>query len=75
MVLGKWRCISHGKSTERSACTDYDQFIVNEIVTLGGANLVVTLRYTPANGDQIDIIANDMAEAVSGQFAQGMSLR
>ncbi|MBK6859733.1 MAG: HYR domain-containing protein [Saprospiraceae bacterium] len=54
-----------------TACTDYDQFIVNGTVTLGGANLVVTLGYTPANGDQITIIANDMAEAVSGQFAQG----
>jgi VCBS repeat-containing protein len=52
-------------------CTDHDQFIVNGTVTLGGANLIVTLGYVPANGDQITIIQNDLADAVSGQFAQG----
>ncbi|MFZ1296405.1 MAG: LamG-like jellyroll fold domain-containing protein, partial [Saprospiraceae bacterium] len=52
-------------------CTDHDKFIVNGTVTLGGANLVVTLGYVPANGDQITIIQNDLADAVSGQFAQG----
>ena len=55
-------------------CTDHDKFIVNGTVTLGGANLVLTLGYTPANGDQITIIQNDLADAVSGQFAQGAAI-
>lgn len=55
-------------------CTGYDQFIVNGTVTLGGANLNLTLGYSPVNGDQIMLIDNDMADAVTGQFAQGNSI-
>ncbi|MBL7822498.1 MAG: HYR domain-containing protein, partial [Saprospiraceae bacterium] len=54
-----------------TACTLYDQFIVNGTVTLGGATLNLILGYVPANGDQLKIIDNDLADAVTGQFAQG----
>ncbi|MFZ1515029.1 MAG: HYR domain-containing protein [Saprospiraceae bacterium] len=54
-----------------TACTLYDQFIVNGTVTLGGATLNLILGYVPANGDQLKIIDNDLADAVIGQFAQG----
>ena len=57
-----------------TACTLHDQFIVNGMVTLGGATLNLSLGYSPANGDQIKIIDNDMADAVSGQFSQGTSI-
>ncbi|MBK7695427.1 MAG: hypothetical protein IPI30_14235 [Saprospiraceae bacterium] len=54
-----------------TACTLYDQFIVNGTVTLGGATLNLILGYVPANGDQLKIIDNDLADAVTRQFAQG----
>lgn len=54
-------------------CTQYDQFIVNGTVTLGGANLTLTLgMFTPSSGDQFTII--DGTSPVSGQFAQGSSI-
>ncbi|MBK6997917.1 MAG: right-handed parallel beta-helix repeat-containing protein [Lewinellaceae bacterium] len=53
------------------ACTDYDQFIVNGTVDLGGATLSQTLGFTLANNDQIVLIDNDGADAVLGQFVQG----
>jgi parallel beta-helix repeat protein len=53
------------------ACTDYDQFIVNGTVDLGGATLSQTLGFTLANNDQIVLIDNDGADAVIGQFVQG----
>ncbi|MBK6698525.1 MAG: HYR domain-containing protein [Saprospiraceae bacterium] len=54
-----------------TACTLFDQFIVNGTVTLGGATLNLTLGYSPVNGDQLKIIDNDGVDAVSGQFVQG----
>ncbi len=56
-----------------TVCTQYDQFNVDGTVTLGGANLVLTIGYTPLNGHQYMLIDNDLADAVSGQFAQGTS--
>jgi uncharacterized protein (DUF2345 family) len=57
-----------------TACTGYDQFIVNGSVSLGGATLDLTLGYTPALGDSYTIINNDGADAVVGQFAQGAAI-
>ncbi|MGB4847396.1 MAG: right-handed parallel beta-helix repeat-containing protein, partial [Saprospiraceae bacterium] len=57
-----------------TACTLYDQFIVNGMVTLGGATLSLSIGYAPANGDQFKIIDNDLADAVSGQFVQGATI-
>ncbi|MEP7197708.1 MAG: right-handed parallel beta-helix repeat-containing protein, partial [Saprospiraceae bacterium] len=54
-----------------TACTLYDQFIVNGTVDLGGATLNINLGYVPANGDQIKIIDNDLVDVIVGQFAQG----
>jgi autotransporter-associated beta strand protein len=49
--------------------TQYDQLNVSGTVALGGANLNITLGYTPANGDSFTIVNNDGADAVSGTFA------
>ncbi|MBK6929495.1 MAG: T9SS type A sorting domain-containing protein [Saprospirales bacterium] len=57
-----------------SACTDYDRFSVNGAVTLGGATLTLTLGYVPSPGDSYTLIANDGADPVSGQFAQGATI-
>src|SRR5688500_18307763 len=57
-----------------TACSLYDQFIVNGTVTLGGSTLTLTLGYTPTIGDAITIIDNDMTDAVSGQFSQGAAI-
>jgi hypothetical protein len=54
-------------------CTQYDQFIVNGMVTLGGANLAITLgMFTPTSGNQFTII--DGTSPVTGQFVQGSSI-
>jgi hypothetical protein len=57
-----------------SACTDYDRFSVNGAVTLGGVTLTPTLGYSPSPGDSYTLIANDGADAVSGQFAEGTNI-
>ncbi|MBK8954457.1 MAG: HYR domain-containing protein [Saprospiraceae bacterium] len=54
-----------------TVCTDYDQIVVNGTVALGGANLDLSLGYTPLPGDQFVVISNDGADPVSGTFAQG----
>ena len=56
-----------------TACTDYDQFDVDGMVTLGGADLVLALGYAPTNGTTYTLIDNDLADAVSGMFSQGTS--
>ena len=58
-----------------TACTLYDQFIVNGMVTLGGATLSLTLGYTPTIGDMLMIIDNDgTGDAIVGQFVQGAAI-
>ena len=57
-----------------TVCTDYDQFDVDGIVTLGGADLVLSFTYTPANGTTYTIIDNDGGDAVIGMFSQGTSM-
>ena len=57
-----------------TACTQFDQFIVNGTVTLGGANLALALGYVPSHGDSIKIIDNDMSDAIIGQFAEGSTI-
>ncbi|MBL7795651.1 MAG: right-handed parallel beta-helix repeat-containing protein, partial [Saprospiraceae bacterium] len=54
-----------------TACSGYDQFIVNGTVDLGGATLNLTLGYTPSGADAIMLINNDGVDAVVGTFAQG----
>jgi nitrous oxidase accessory protein NosD len=54
-----------------TVCTDYDQFNVDGTVTLGGADLILSIGYTPLHGHSYVLIDNDLADAVSGQFAQG----
>ena len=56
------------------ACTGYDRFLVNGTVTLGGADLNITLGYVPNNLDKYTIIVNDGADPVSGTFVQGSSM-
>jgi parallel beta-helix repeat protein len=57
-----------------TACTGYDQFIVNGTVDLGGATLDLTLGYTPSGADQIMLIDNDGGDAIVDTFAQGGSI-
>ncbi len=58
-----------------TACTQYDQYTVNGMVTLGGATLSINLGlYMPDNGDSYMIISNDGTDAVVGEFAQGYSI-
>jgi len=55
-----------------TACTQYDQFIVNGVVTLNGATLTLPMgMYFAQDGDQIVLIDNDLTDAVIGRFAQG----
>jgi hypothetical protein len=49
--------------------TQYDNFIVNGVVTLGGATLAATASPAPAPGSVYTIIDNDLADAVVGTFA------
>lgn len=48
--------------------TDYDNFIVNGAVTLGGAVLDITSSYSPTALDSFTLISNDLADPVSGTF-------
>jgi hypothetical protein len=66
--------IMYIEANNTNACTDYDQFIINGSVSLGGATLDLTLGYTPALGDSYTIINNDASDAVVGQFAQGAAI-
>jgi hypothetical protein len=52
--------------------TQFDNFIVNGTVTLGGA----TLNLMPAltSGGSFTVVANDGTDPVNGQFAQGSSV-
>ena len=49
----------------------HDQLNVTGTVNLGGANLVITLGYTPANGDTFKIIDNNDSDAVTETFMVG----
>jgi autotransporter-associated beta strand protein len=49
--------------------TDYDNFIVNGGVVLGGATLSLSGSYVPLALDSFTLIANDAADLVSGTFA------
>lgn len=57
-----------------TACTDYDQFVINGVVTLGGATLNLVLGYVPNLGDSYTLISNDGVDPVVGQFVQGFSI-
>ena len=52
-----------------NAASDYDNFVVNGTVTLGGATLSLSGTHNPAAGDAFTIVSNDLADAVSGTFA------
>ena len=52
-----------------NAGTDYDQFVVSGIVTLGGATLNLSGTYTPLLTDVFTIINNTGGSAVNGTFA------
>ncbi|WP_193907415.1 autotransporter-associated beta strand repeat-containing protein [Cellvibrio polysaccharolyticus] len=59
-----------------TAGTEYDQVIVNGTVSLAG-NLVASHGYSAGQGDSYTIIANDMADAITGTFsglAEGATL-
>src|SRR5205085_4966087 len=51
-----------------NAATQYDNFIVNGTVTLGGATLSLSGTHTPAAGQTFKIVDNDAADAVTGTF-------
>ena len=51
--------------------TQYDQLNVTGTVDLDGANLVLTLGFTPANGNSFVIVNNDSSDAVTGTFMVG----
>ncbi|MBN8680690.1 MAG: right-handed parallel beta-helix repeat-containing protein, partial [Chitinophagales bacterium] len=57
-----------------TACTGYDQFVVNGVVTLNGAVLDLSLSYGLLHNDQIMLIQNDGTDDVVGKFAQGNSI-
>jgi hypothetical protein len=52
-----------------TAGSDYDQWVVNGAVTLGGATLDIVLGYQPLPGTSFVIIDNDSSDAVNGTFA------
>jgi uncharacterized delta-60 repeat protein len=52
-----------------TAGSTYDQWVVNGTVSLGGATLAIDDVYAPLYNDSFTLIANDMADAVSGTFA------
>jgi len=60
---------------------NYDQANVSGLVNLnddlsGGSNLVVTLNYAPAAGDQLFVLLNDGVDPIAGEFntlAEGAS--
>lgn len=60
-----------------TAGTGHDQVVVNGAVSVSGAALSVAHGYAPGLGDSYVLIANDMADAVTGTFsgiAQGSTL-
>ena len=50
------------------AGTDYDQLVVNGMVTLGGATLTLSATFTYADCAMLTLIDNDGMDAVSGTF-------
>jgi hypothetical protein len=52
-----------------TAGAQYDQWIVNGTVTLGGATLTTNVTVAPSGGEAYMIIANDSNDVVNGQFA------
>jgi uncharacterized repeat protein (TIGR02543 family) len=52
-----------------NAASDYDNFVVNGTVTLGGATLAVSGTHTPTAGQSFTIVDNDSTDAVTGTFA------
>ena len=52
-----------------NAATDYDNFIVNGTVTLGGATLSLSGTHSPVPGQVFRIIDNDSTDPVNGTFA------
>jgi len=53
-------------------CIQHDKFIINGVVTLGGATLTLPpSMYLAVDPDQIVLIENDGTDAVIGKFAQG----
>src|SRR5690606_12831421 len=55
-----------------TACSQYDQWDITGIVTLGGANLDLVLGFAPVIGNEFTIISS--GASISGQFAQGLSV-
>lgn len=51
-----------------TAGTDYDQAHVVGTVNLGNANLNLSGTHTPMNGDEVVIVSNDGADAITGTF-------
>ncbi len=57
--------------------TGHDQLVANGTVTLGSGALTVQMGYEPALNDPLEtftILVNDLADAISGTFAQGSSV-
>ena len=52
-----------------NAASDYDNFIVNGTVSLGGATLSLSGTHSPSVGETFTIVTNDAADPVSGTFA------
>ncbi|MBX3423492.1 MAG: VCBS domain-containing protein [Pirellulaceae bacterium] len=47
----------------------YDNLIVNGTVDITGATLSLVENYVPVHGDNLTIVDNDLADAVTGEFA------
>ena len=74
MVSGATNRVGLGGST----VGDYAQLVVNGAVSLGQAELDVTLGYRPGRADVLFIIVNDGSDGVQGTFgglAQGGTVR
>ena len=54
--------------------TDFDQFVVNGTVTLGGAALTTSGTVTSNPGQSLSLIDNDSTDAVSGTFNVGSTV-
>ena len=70
---GRQRRAATSRSTALNPATQYDNFIVNGTVTLGGADLNVISTLVSPTGP-FTIISNDSNDAVNGQFAQGSNV-
>lgn len=56
-----------------TSAADYDNLTVNGAVSLGGAQLSVSLGFTPNATTVFKLINNDLADAVSGDFFSGLT--